>query len=313
LKEGGLELRPVRIASRGSMLALIQTNWVIDRLKESNPGSEFSVDIYKTVGDRVLDVALSQIGGKGLFTKELEEAMLQDKADLAVHSLKDMPTEQPDGLVIGAIPKREDPRDVLITVDGTRFMDMAPGTLVGTSSLRRVAQLRAHRPDLDFAPVRGNIDTRLRKLREGQVGALVMAASGMIRAGFGDQITEFLDPDFCLPAPGQGALAIQIRATDSGLDQLISTIHHPESALDILAERTLLARLQGGCQVPIGAYAAQDRGQLRLRGAIASPDGTQVIHHEATGPIAQAKALGEQVADWLMANGGSEILKALRA
>lgn len=305
-------MRLVRIASRGSMLALIQTNWVIDRLKETNPGTEFLVETYKTVGDRVLDVALSQIGGKGLFTKELEEAMLQDKADLAVHSLKDMPTEQPDGLVIGAIPKREDPRDVLITVDGTRFLDLAPGTLVGTSSLRRVAQLRARRPDLDFAPVRGNIDTRLRKLSEGQVGALVMAASGLIRAGFSQQITEYFDPEFCLPAPGQGALAIQIRSTDAKLYQMLSTIHDPESALDILAERTLLARLQGGCQVPIGAYAVQDRGQLRLRGTIASPDGTRVIRHEATGPSVQAEALGEQVADWLKANGGSEILDALR-
>ncbi len=305
-------MRLVRVASRGSMLALTQTHWVIDRLKELNPGTEFTVEVYKTVGDRVLDVALSQIGGKGLFTKELEDAMLQDRADLAVHSLKDMPTEQPLGLVIGAIPTREDARDVLITADGTRFKDLPPSTLVGTSSLRRVAQLLAHRPDLDFAPVRGNIDTRLRKLREGQVGALVMAASGLIRAGFTDQITEYFEPEFCLPAPGQGALALQIRTGNSELSKIISPLHHQESSLNILAERTLLASLQGGCQVPIGAYAVQNHGQLRLRGAIASLDGTSVIKHEVTGPSMQAEALGKQVSDWLMANGGSKILAALR-
>ncbi len=303
----------VRVATRGSLLALTQTGWVVDRLKEANPGAEFSLETFKTVGDKVLDVALSQIGGKGLFTKELEEALLQGRADIAVHSLKDMPTELPEGLVLGCIPVREDARDVVITPDGTKFMNLPAGTLVGTSSLRRLAQLRAHRPDLEYVPIRGNVDTRLRKMQEGQVGALVMAAAGLHRAGFAQRITEYLEPEFCLPAPGQGALAIEIRSNDAEIGRVVAGIHHPVTALEIHAERTVLERLQGGCQVPIGAYAVLDRGHIHLEGLIASPDGTRVIRYEAEGPEGGARALGEKVAAWLLENGGAEILGSLRA
>lgn len=305
-------MQPVRVATRGSLLALTQTGQTVDRLKEANPGIEFELHTFKTVGDRVLDVALSQIGGKGLFTKELEDALLENKADIAVHSLKDMPTEFPEGLVLGCVPEREDARDVVITADGSKLADLPAGTLVGTSSLRRLAQLRAHRPDLEYTPIRGNIDTRIRKMREGQVGALIMAASGLHRANFKDVITEYLEPEFCLPAPGQGALAIEIRANDEQISRIVRGIHHEVTMQRITAERTVLAHLQGGCQVPIGAYAVEDRGRLHLEGLIASPDGTKVIRYAAEGPTEGARELGLKVAEWLVEHGGQEILNGLR-
>jgi hydroxymethylbilane synthase len=293
-------------------LALTQTGWLVDRLKEANPGTEFELITFKTVGDKVLDVALSQIGGKGLFTKELEDALLEGKADMAVHSLKDMPTEQPLGLTLGCIPVREDPRDVVITADGTRFMDLPAGAKVGTSSLRRLAQLRALRPDLEYVSIRGNVDTRLRKLQEGQVGALIMAAAGLHRAGFADRITEYLSPEASLPAPGQGALAVEVRTADTAVQAVVAKVHHAPTAVAITAERALLGRLQGGCQVPIGAHARLKDGRIYLEGLIASPDGATVIRHAAEGTEAEARVLGEQVADWLMAHGGAAILERLR-
>jgi hydroxymethylbilane synthase len=281
-------------------------------LKEANPGTTFELIQFKTVGDKVLDVALSQIGGKGLFTKELEDALLERQADIAIHSLKDMPTEQPEGLVLGCIPPREDVRDVVITVDGTKFEALPAGTLVGTSSLRRLAQLRARRPDLEYVPIRGNVDTRLRKLQEGQVGALIMAAAGLHRAGFTARITEYLAPEYCLPAPGQGALAIEHRVDDPAVAQIVATLHHPETALRVEAERALLGRLEGGCQVPIGAHATYEGGRLYLEGLIASPDGAQVIRYAAEGKAEDARSLGEKVALWLLEHGGEAILASLR-
>lgn len=302
----------VKVATRGSLLALTQTGWVVDRLKEANPGIAFETQTFKTVGDRVLDKALSQIGGKGLFTRELEEALLDGRADLAVHSLKDMPTELPPGLVLGCIPAREDPRDVVITREGTPFAELPAGSQVGTSSLRRVAQLQAQRPDLEYVPIRGNVDTRLRKLEEGQVAALVMAAAGLHRAGFADRITEYLEPEFCLPAPGQGALAIEIREADGRIGQIVGRIHDVATALEVMAERAVLARLEGGCQVPIGAHAVFDGGWLHLEGLVAAPDGSKVIRYEAEGDAGRARHLGVQVAEWLLAHGGQEILDRLR-
>jgi hydroxymethylbilane synthase len=214
--------------------------------------------------------------------------------------------------VLGCVPTREDPRDVVITADGTRFADLPAGAVVGTSSLRRVAQLRAHRPDLEYVPIRGNVDTRLRKMREGQVAALVMAASGLHRAGFTEEITEYLDPQFCLPAPGQGALAIEIREADEAMGPVVAPLHHETTAHAVTAERALLARLEGGCQVPIGAYAIVTEGRIHLWGLIASPDGARVIRHEAEGPVAEASALGVAVGEWLLANGGEAILADLR-
>jgi hydroxymethylbilane synthase len=264
------------------------------------------------VGDKVLDVPLSQIGGKGLFTKELEDALLAGEADIAVHSLKDMPTEQPAGLTLACTPPREDPRDVVITADGTKFMDLPAGTLVGTSSLRRLAQLRALRPDLAFASIRGNVDTRLRKLMEGQVGALIMAAAGLHRAGFTGRITEYLEPSVSLPAPGQGALAVEIRVADAAVAAVVAKVHDAATATAVAAERALLGYLQGGCQVPIGAYATLGGGRIALEGLVASPDGTRVIRHSASGDEAEAEALGVAVAVWLLNNGGRAILESLR-
>lgn len=302
----------IRVATRGSLLALTQTGWVVNRLREANPDLTFETQTFKTVGDTVLDRALSQIGDKGLFTKELEAALLDGRADLAVHSLKDLPSELPDGLVLGCVPEREDPRDVVITRDGTAFADLPPGAQVGTSSLRRVAQLRAQRPDLNFVPIRGNVDTRLRKLSEGQVDALVMAAAGLHRAGFADRITEYLDPEYCLPAPGQGALAIEIRAADARIGQVVSRIHHMPTALEVMAERAILGRLDGGCQVPIGAHAVFDGGLLHVEGLIAATDGSRVIRYAAEGDAGRARSLGVEVADWLLDHGGREILDAVR-
>lgn len=302
----------VRVGTRGSLLARTQTQWVVEQLQAVSPESSFTTTIYKTQGDKVLDVALSQIGGKGLFTKELEDGLLAGEIDLAVHSLKDMPTELPPGLVLGCTPPREDPRDVVITADGKGLLDLPMGALVGTSSLRRVAQLRAARPDLQFVPIRGNVDTRLRKLEEGQVAALVMAAAGLHRAGFQARISEYLDPEICLPAVGQGALAVEIRQADAYTGRLVGLLHDPETAKAVQAERAFLARLQGGCQVPCGAYAEVDFGHLHLSGLIASVDGTQVLRAEVEGSIAEASALGRSLADELLARGGAAILAALR-
>jgi len=302
----------VRVATRGSLLALTQTGWVVDRLREANPDLTFDTLTFRTVGDTVLDRALSQIGDKGLFTKELEAALLDGRADLAVHSLKDLPSELPDGLVLGCVPEREDPRDVVITRDGAAFADLPAGARVGTSSLRRVAQLRAQRPDLAYVPIRGNVDTRLRKLSEGEVDALVMAAAGLHRAGFADRITEYLDPEYCLPAPGQGALGLEIRADDARIGQVVSRIHHVPTALEVMAERAVLARLEGGCQVPIAAHAVFDGGFLWVEGLIASLDGSRVIRYEIEGDAGRARSLGTTVADWLLEHGGREILDAAR-
>ncbi|HEY8346037.1 MAG TPA: hydroxymethylbilane synthase [Symbiobacteriaceae bacterium] len=302
----------VRVATRGSQLALTQTRWVVDRLREVCPDVAFDIVTFKTTGDKVLNVALSQIGGKGLFTKELEEALLDGRADIAVHSLKDMPTELPEGLKLGCVPQREDPRDVLITRDGRRLADLPPGARVGTSSLRRLAQFRAMRPDLEYVPIRGNVDTRLRKLDEGQVDALVMAAAGLQRMGLAHRITEYLDPAICLPAPGQGALAIEIRAGDDAIGQMVARIHDEAAAVEVRAERALLAKLQGGCQVPVGVLAERRGDSLRLQGLIAAPDGSQVIRHAAEGPADAPEQLGEAVAQWLLDHGGRRILEALR-
>lgn len=302
----------VGVGTRGSLLARTQTQWVVDQLQALSPAAQFSTEIYKTQGDKVLDVALSQIGGKGLFTKELEDALLAGQIDLAVHSLKDMPTELPQGLMLGCTPPRVDARDVVITADGKGLLDLPAGAQVGTSSLRRVAQLRAVRPDLEFVSVRGNVDTRLRKLAEGQVAALVMAAAGLHRAGFADRITQYLDPEVCLPAVGQGALVVEIRRGDSDTARLVALLHDEPTAQAVAAERAFLARLQGGCQIPCGAYARITGEQVHLAGLIASTDGKTVLRSEVQGRISEAGRLGEALADELLARGGDAILAALR-
>ena len=295
------------IASRGSQLALWQARWVEARLGEL--GREARIEIIKTTGDKITDVPLAKVGTKGLFTKEIEEALLDGSADLAVHSLKDLPTELPDGLVLAAVPEREDPRDAIA---GKRLNELPPGARVGTSSLRRSAQLRKLRPDLAIESVRGNVDTRLRKLDEGQYDAIVLAAAGLKRLGWGSRIAELLDADRMCCAAGQGALAIETRASGAGFEAVQALDHAPTHAA-VAAERGLLGSLGGGCQVPIGAYATVEGDRLRMSAIVASPDGSEIVRGEREGAAAEAAAIGRALGAELLARGARRILDAVYA
>jgi hydroxymethylbilane synthase len=291
------------IASRGSQLALWQANWVQARLREL--GSESRIEIIKTTGDKITDVPLAKVGTKGLFTKEIEEALLDGRADLAVHSLKDLPTELPDGLVLAAIPEREDPRDAIL---GRRLSDLPAGAKVGTSSLRRAAQLRRLRPDLVIESVRGNLDTRVRKLEEGQYDAIVLAAAGLKRLGWGAKIAEILPADVMCSAVGQGALAIETAAAGRDACQALD---HAATRAAVTAERGVLAALGGGCQVPIGAHATVSNGALHLIGVVISPDGTQYVRAESDGAAADAETMGRKLGAKLLRDGAKAILEAV--
>jgi hydroxymethylbilane synthase len=299
-----------KVGTRRSMLALTQTNWVVDQLKALDPDATFELHEIVTKGDRILDVTLSKVGGKGLFVKEIEQSLLDKETDLAVHSLKDMPAELPEGLVIGAIPKRVDPRDVLLSKDGKTLDQLPQGALVGTSSLRRSAQLLAYRPDIQIESLRGNIDTRVRKLNEGNFDAIVLAAAGLERVNWNGSISQYLPVEISLPAVGQGALAIECRADDEEMLALLKRFDHAPTRLAVTAERSFLHKLQGGCQVPLGAYATVEENAaqplITLTGLVAAPDGTQVFRHTASGtdPI----ALGREVAEELLSRGAGEIL-----
>jgi hydroxymethylbilane synthase len=294
------------IGSRGSQLALWQARWIQARLESY--GVESRLEIIHTTGDKITDVPLSKVGTKGLFTKEIEEALLSGAIDLAVHSLKDMPTELPDGLTLAAIPEREDPRDALV---GRSLATLAQQARVGTSSLRRAAQLRARRPDLDIENIRGNLDTRLRKLDAGQYDAIVLASAGLRRLGWENRITELLDPQVMCPAVGQGALAVETRADGGAAEEIAKRLEHRESRIAVTAERAVLAALGGGCQVPIGAYATVDAGTVHLRAIIVSPDGTQIIRKESSGATGDAASIGGALGDELLAEGGRQILEAV--
>ncbi|SPE22590.1 hydroxymethylbilane synthase [Candidatus Sulfopaludibacter sp. SbA3] len=293
------------IASRGSQLALWQAHWVQGQL--SAAGHECRIEIIRTTGDKITDVPLAKVGSKGLFTKEIEEALLDGRADLAVHSLKDLPTELPEGLVLSAVPERADPRDAVI---GKRIADLPQGARVGTSSLRRSAQLRKLRPDLAIESVRGNLDTRLRKLDEGQYDAILLAAAGLMRLGWGDRIAEILSAEVMCSAVGQGALAIETRAAGPGFDAC-SALDHPDTRAAVLAERGVLASLGGGCQVPIGAHATIERGTVRLLGVVASPDGSEIVRAESQGPVAEAESLGRRLGQTLLDLGARQILESV--
>jgi hydroxymethylbilane synthase len=291
------------IGSRGSQLALWQAHWVRDRLAEL--GEAAAIEIIKTSGDRIADAPLAAIGGKGLFTKEIEDALVEGRIDLAVHSLKDLPTELPAGLGIAAVPPREDVRDAMV---GGRLADLPHGARVGTSSLRRTAQLRAARPDLTIEPVRGNLDTRLRKLAQGQYDALALAAAGLRRLGWEDRIAELLPFEVMCPAVGQGALAIETRDAGEAVE-ICARLNDLETRLAVETERAVLRALGGGCQVPIGAHAAVEGGGLRLLGVVASPDGVRLIRREAAGPAGDAASLAQTLAEELVAAGAGEILE----
>ncbi|HEY3743219.1 MAG TPA: hydroxymethylbilane synthase [Bryobacteraceae bacterium] len=290
------------IGSRGSQLALWQSRWVAVRLEAL--GEQTRIEIIKTTGDRVTDIPLGQVGSKGIFTKEIEDALLDGSIDLAVHSLKDMPTELPTGLVLAAIPEREDVRDALA---GQKLDDLARGARVGTGSLRRAAQLRALRPDLEVLPIRGNVDTRLRKLDEGQYDAIILAAAGLARLGLSARISQYFEAEEMCPAVGQGALAIETRDSKR---EIAVRLNDPSTAAAVQAERSLLGALGGGCQVPVGAYAHLSGAELHLRAIVASPDGSRIAQSLLTGSVAKPEDLGRRVADELLEQGAQELLNS---
>ncbi len=294
----------IRIGSRGSQLALWQANHIADALR--GLGHEVSIEIIRTTGDRMQNVAFASVGAKGMFTKEIEEALLAGSIDLAVHSLKDLPTELGPSFSLAAIPKRADPRDVLVSERFASFADLPSGSVVGTSSLRRQAQLRAWRTDLAFIEFRGNVDTRLAKLQQGKADAIVLAASGLDRLERAGAIRERFAPEVLCPAPGQGALAIECRAGDQAMHAALAPLEHHDTRVAITAERTCLAALGGGCLVPIGAYCHREGDKLLLRAVVASPDGRQVVRAQQshTDPV----KLGSQLAHHLLEQGAGSVL-----
>jgi len=302
----------VTIGTRGSKLALWQANWIKDRLETLHPDTQVALDIIKTKGDKILDVPLAKVGGKGLFVKEIEEALLDGRVDLAVHSMKDMPAEIPDGLCIGAVPEREAPMDVLIARKGLPLNQLGQNPRIGTSSLRRAAQLRHARPDVVIVPLRGNLDTRLRKLDDEQMDAIVLAAAGVRRLGLADRITEVLSPDVMLPAVGQGALCVETRAGDPVMAPLMVLLDHAVTRRAVQAERAFLARLEGGCQVPIAGHATLDGDRLRMTGLVADLDGRTMVRHTLDGPADNAEAIGLALAERLLEQGAGAILDSLQ-
>ena len=297
----------IRIGSRGSALALAQANWVKRRLEERFPRRRVEIVTIKTSGDRFVDASLAAIGGKGVFVKEIEDALIEKTIDVAVHSMKDLPTELAEGLVIAAVPEREDPHDALVSADGRPLSGLPSGSVVGTGSPRRRAQILHYRPDLSVRPVRGNVDTRLKKLGQGEVNALVMAVAGLKRIGQESRISEYLAAEICLGAVGQGALALETRAGDDVIGA-VAFLHHPVTAHEVAAERSFLRRLGGGCLVPVGARAQFYGDGISLTGAVADPDGGKLLRDEIAGDAGAGEWLGEQLAMRLLDMGAAEIL-----
>ena len=304
-------VRELIIGTRSSKLALWQAEWVHARLRELEPGLSVSLKRIKTTGDKILDTPLAAIGGKGLFIKEIEDALRRGEIDLAVHSMKDVPTHVPEGLEILAIPEREDPRDVLVSRGGIAFDQLGAGARIGTSSLRRQAQLLHVRPDLSIQILRGNVDTRLRKLEAGEFEGIILAAAGVRRLGWTDRVTEYLSPDFCLPAIGQGALALEGRASDAFMRDVAARLDHQPTRLAVTAERALLERLEGGCQVPIAAHATISGETLTMTALVASVNGRRLIRDSIQGLAQAAHRLGIELAERLLAQGGDEILREI--
>ena len=304
-------IQRLRIGTRASQLALTQSQWVRDKVQALLPNTEVELVRISTKGDRILDVPLAKIGGKGLFVKEIEEALLAGEIDMAVHSVKDVPTVLPKGLHIGIVPQREEARDAFVSNRYRNLAELPAGAVVGTSSLRRKAQLLALRPDLQIRDLRGNVGTRLDKLDRGDFDAIILAGAGLKRLHLPARISTLLAPEQMLPAIGQGALGIELRQSDSMLLALMQPLHHLESAVAVAAERAYLARLEGGCQVPIGAYAILSENQLSLTGLIASVDGTTVLRQTRFAPLAEADKLGFELAEELLGRGGKAILEAV--
>ncbi|MCU7914650.1 MAG: hydroxymethylbilane synthase [Candidatus Thiodiazotropha sp. (ex Gloverina cf. vestifex)] len=301
----------IRIATRKSPLAMWQAEHVAAELKKAHPGIEVELLGMTTQGDKILDTPLAKIGGKGLFIKELEQGLLSGEADIAVHSMKDVPVELPEGLHLPVIMQREDPRDAFVSNNYKNLDELPQGACVGTSSLRRQSQLAERRPDIKIKSLRGNVNTRLRKLDEGEYDAIILAAAGLKRLGFEERITALIGPEQSLPAIGQGAVGIECRADDAQTNALISPLHHDDTAVCVRAERSMNQRLNGGCQVPIAGYAMLESGNLWLRGLVGEPDGSDIIRGEVEGATEEAEAMGIGLAERLLEWGADEILKAL--
>ncbi|MDP2029565.1 MAG: hydroxymethylbilane synthase [Thiobacillus sp.] len=306
-------MHTLTIASRESALAMWQAEHIRDRLRALHPGCSVSILGMTTRGDQILDVTLSKIGGKGLFVKELEVALEAGQADLAVHSMKDVPMELPPGFELVVIGEREDPRDAFVSNQYERLSDLPPGGVVGTSSLRREAQLRARYPHLTVKPLRGNVGTRLKKLDEGQFDAILLAAAGLKRLGLGARIKSLLSVEDSIPAAGQGALGIEIRSDKPAVAAMLVALNHPETAACVRAERQVSRVLGGSCQVPLGAHATLQGDMLHIAGFVANPDGSQFIHDVAAGDMRDPEAVGQMLADKLLAQGARAILDALPA
>lgn len=301
----------ITIGTRGSALALWQTEFVASEIKASDPCVEVEIKKIKTTGDKILDVPLAKVGGKGLFVKEIEESLLRGDVDLAVHSMKDVPTSLPSGLCIGAILKREDNRDVFISDSFGRIDELPPCASIGTSSLRRTSQLMSFRPDLKFRDLRGNIQTRLKKMRELNLDGIILAAAGVKRLGYQDSIRQYIPYELLLPAVGQGAIGVEIRISDDRIKKLVTRLSHSESCWAILAERAMMRRLEGGCQVPIGASGRVEAGMLVLDGIIVSLDGKKLFRASLHGEMKDAENIGIRLAENLLAQGGDKILQEI--
>jgi hydroxymethylbilane synthase len=305
--------KTIRIATRKSPLAMWQAEHVAAALKQIHANLEVELLGMSTQGDKILDTPLAKIGGKGLFIKELEQGMLEGRADIAVHSMKDVPVELPDGLHLAVIMQREDPRDAFVSNDYANYNELPEGVRVGTSSLRRQCQLLEARPDLQIRTLRGNVNTRLRKLDEGEYAAIILASAGLIRLGFGSRIRAKIGPEISLPAIGQGAVGIECRADDDEINKLIAPLHDEQTACCVRAERAMNQRLNGGCQVPIAGYAMLESGHLWLRGLVGEPDGSRIIRGEVEGACDEAEPMGTGLAERLLEWGADEILATLYA
>jgi len=304
---------PIKIGTRGSKLALWQANWVKTAFNQKFPQLDIELAIIKTKGDKILDVPLAKVGGKGLFVKEIEEALLDCQIDIAVHSMKDMPAEIPQGLCIGAVPEREVPADVLISKNHRPFSELSSGSLIGTSSLRRSAQIRHARSDIEIRPLRGNLDTRLKKMETENLDAIVLAAAGVKRLNLENRITEYLDSEIMLPAVGQGALCIEIRENDSRIEPLVKALNHAATRATVLGERTFLNRLGGSCQVPIAGHGIINQSTYTLVGLVAEIDGSQIVKKRLSGPADKTETVGATLAEQLLSMGADNILDKLQS
>ncbi len=299
----------LKIGTRGSKLAMTQSLWVKKKIEAKHPQVRVELVKITTTGDKILDSPLSQVGGKGLFVKEIEEALLEKRVDLAVHSMKDVPADLPDALMLSTFPEREDPRDALISLDNRTLDQLPPGAKVGTSSLRRGAQLLHIRQDLKLVSLRGNVDTRLRKLTSGGLSAIILATAGLKRLGLEDHITQVISSEWVLPAVGQGALGLEVRRGDTQTMGLIDFMNHEPTEITVRTERAFLEKLEGGCQVPIAGFATLDRETVHFTGMVAELDGSRLIRDEISGNMNQAEELGVTLAGKLLKDGAAEILE----